>query len=233
MYIVEGNIGAGKSTFLQLIAKHAPHISVILEPMHNWQRQTEGQSLLVNFLGNPKRWAYTMETLTMMCRVKDHLQEQSNPNPMRIMERSIYSGHYCFALNGYESGYMKEVEWKMYTSWFNFLIPGKCRPPQGFIYLKIDPEVAYERIAKRSREGENKITLDYLRAIDQKHDDFLIQKKNILPELASIPVLTFDVSEEFETDHQRFNAMLSKIEEFMLVTHQAKVVPGIYSSKNL
>src|SRR5581483_5280099 len=165
MYIVEGNIGAGKSTFLTMVAQQAPHISVVLEPLHNWQRQTHGQSLLVNFMNNPRRWSYTMETLTMMCRVKDHLQEQANPNPSRLMERSIYSGHYCFALTGYESGFMTGVEWQMYSQWFNFLVPGKCRPPQGFIYLKVDPLISFERIAKRKREGESAITLDYLKAI--------------------------------------------------------------------
>ena len=110
MFIVEGNIGAGKSTFLTMVAKAAPHISVVLEPLHNWQRQTQGQSLLVNFMNNPGRWSYTMETLTMMCRVKDHLQEQSNPNPSRLMERSIYSGHYCFATNGYRNGFLTNLE---------------------------------------------------------------------------------------------------------------------------
>jgi deoxyadenosine/deoxycytidine kinase len=215
MYIVEGNIGAGKSTFLSLVAKHAPYISVILEPLHHWQRQAHGQSLLTNFMHNPRRWSYTMETLTMMCRVKDHLQEQSNPHPCRIMERSIYSGHYVFALTGYESGFMTEIEWQMYRQWYEFLIPSKCRAPHGFIYLKSDPKVAYERVVSRSREGENEITLDYLRMLDSKHDDFLIHKKNVFPDLAKTPVLTLDVSQDFEHDVNRFKELLFQIEEFM------------------
>ena len=225
MFIVEGNIGAGKSTFLTMVAKAAPHISVVLEPLHNWQRQTQGQSLLLNFMNNPGRWSYTMETLTMMCRVKDHLQEQSNPNPSRLMERSIYSGHYCFALTGYESGFMTGVEWQMYHEWFTFLVPTKCRPPQGFIYLKLDPEVAFNRIAKRNREGEQKITLDYLKAIDQKHDDFLIRKKNILPELELVPVLTVDVNKDFEMDAEHFEQMLFQIEEFMYARNRSATRP--------
>ena len=63
MYIVEGNIGAGKSTFLQLIDTHMPDVSVALEPVNNWQNQIYGQSLLTNFYKNPKPWAYTLETL--------------------------------------------------------------------------------------------------------------------------------------------------------------------------
>lgn len=49
MYIVEGNIGAGKSTFLNLIGIHMPHVSIALEPLNNWQSEEYGQSLLKNF----------------------------------------------------------------------------------------------------------------------------------------------------------------------------------------
>ena len=105
MYILEGNIGAGKSTFLTLLAKHLPHICVTLEPMHNWQKQIYGQSLLANFYQDPKRWAYTLETLAMFCRVREHMEEQKKEDTIQITERSIYSGHYCFAQNDYESGF--------------------------------------------------------------------------------------------------------------------------------
>lgn len=77
MYIVEGNIGAGKSTFLKLISKRLSHITVVFEPLHNWQNKVYGQSVLANFYKDPRRWAYTMETLAMACRVQEHLREQN------------------------------------------------------------------------------------------------------------------------------------------------------------
>ena len=76
MYIVEGNIGAGKSTFLRLIQAQLPQVSVVFEPLHNWQSQVYGQSILSQFYNDPHRWAYTMETLAMACRVQEHIQEQ-------------------------------------------------------------------------------------------------------------------------------------------------------------
>jgi len=33
MYIVEGNIGAGKSTFLKLLSQHVPQVTVVQEPV--------------------------------------------------------------------------------------------------------------------------------------------------------------------------------------------------------
>lgn len=41
IYIVEGNIGAGKSTFLKLLNDHLVNVSVSLEPVYNWQQQID------------------------------------------------------------------------------------------------------------------------------------------------------------------------------------------------
>lgn len=215
MYIVEGNIGAGKSTFLRLIQAYLPHIDVIFEPLHNWQGQVYGQSILSNFYQDPHRWAYTMETLAMTCRVQEHLREQENPHPLRLMERSIYSGHYTFATNGYKSGFMTKVEWELYLEWFNFLVTGHCKPPHGFIYLDVDPEVAYERIRKRKRPSEANITLDYIKQIDACHKAFLLEKKDVLAELKYVPVLLLDCNKEFEVDQSQFLAHAQSVADFM------------------
>lgn len=221
MYIVEGNIGAGKSTFLKLIEQRLPHISIALEPLHNWQKSEHGQCLLNSFYSDPKRYAYTLETLTMMCRVREHVQEQEHTNPYRIMERSIYSGHYCFAKNGYEHDFMTDLEWLMYNQQFQFLIPNKCRAPHGFIYLRVEPEISFERIKKRNRESEKNITLKYLRQIHQKHESLLLTEKNKNPHIAIAPVLVLDCNEEFESNEKKLQEHLLKVQEFIALTQQS------------
>ncbi len=216
MYVLEGNIGAGKSTFLRLLQQHLPHINITLEPVDSWQSKMTGQSLLANFYQEPKRWAYTLETLTMMSRLKDHLIEQAKADPRTIIERSLYSGHYCFAKNSYETGFLTELEWLSYCQWFNFLVPNKCQVPHGFIYLHTDPLVSYERIKKRNRYAEKKITLAYLKQIHQRHEDFLIHKKNILPELKHVPILILDCNQEFEQDVKQLNNLLEQVEQFLI-----------------
>lgn len=221
MYIVEGNIGTGKSTFLKLIEQRLPHISIALEPLHNWQSTENGQSLLNNFYDEPKRWAYTLETLAMMCRVREHLQEQQHTNPNRIVERSIYSGHYCFAQNGYEHNFMNEQEWLMYYHQFQFLIPNKCRTPHGFIYLRAEPEIAFERVKKRNREAEKNLTLDYLRQIHEKHESFLLTQKKHNPYIAITPVLVLDCNQDFESNETKLQEHILKVQEFMALTQQS------------
>ena len=159
MYIVEGNIGAGKSTFLSLVKKYIPAIDVVPEPLHSWQSEEHGLSLLHSFYQDPVRWGFSMETFTMAARVIEHLKDQDSTNPNRLMERSIYSGHYCFAKNSFESGFLTIFEWTVYISWFNLLIPNKCALPSGFIYLRVSPEIAYERLKNAAGLAKSKYRL--------------------------------------------------------------------------
>lgn len=218
MYILEGNIGAGKSTFLRLAAQHLPDIKAILEPVNNWQHSVYGQSLLTNFYENPQRWAYTFELLTMICRVQDHLKEQDETPAIKIVERSIYSGYYCFAHNSYAQGFLSETEWQLYEQWFSFLIPNKCQPPRGFIYLRVSPEVAYERIKKRNRHAEKTLSFAYLKQIHKRHEMFLLKKEGILPHLKRVPILILNCNEEFEQNPAQLHRHMHTIQSFLIQT---------------
>jgi deoxyadenosine/deoxycytidine kinase len=215
MYIVEGNIGAGKSTFLTLVQEAMPEVSVALEPIHDWQDQGYGQSLLTNFYEAPQRWAYTLETLTLMCRIREQLiEQQMYGNTVRIVERSVYSGHYCFAKNGYEHGFLTGSEWQMYQEWFSFLTQ-HTRPPKGFIYLQITPDVAFARTKKRQRPSESSLSLDYLEQIHNKHEQFLLAKDGITEQMRSIPVLVLNVNEEFAAHPETFNQHVVALRTFI------------------
>jgi deoxyadenosine/deoxycytidine kinase len=220
MYLVEGNVGVGKSTLLSLIAKRLSHVQVVFESVNAWSNADHSNSLLTHFYQDTNRWSYTMETFTMFTRIKEHLNEQNGNNPFKIIERSLYSGHYCFARNGYLQGCMTDVEWSLYTQWFTFLVERGCKPPHGFIYLKADPQICYDRTLKRSRSGEESIPLSYFEQIHEQHENFLIKKQNVLGSLKEVPVLVLDASFEFENDEAVLEEYLQKIQDFMLITHK-------------
>jgi len=223
MFIVEGNIGVGKSTFLQAINSINDKIQVIPEPKENWTTEEYGKSLLKNFYNDIGRWAYTLETLTLMCRIKSHLEMQKNPSQFKLVERSIYSGYFCFAKNGFASGNLTEIEWKIYNSWVSFLFK-KCEKPQGFIYLKAKPEICFERVKKRNRESEKTLTLDYLKQIDFWHDKFLIEKEEIPAEIKTIPVLTLDWNKDKTFTKSENENLANKIYSFFLEALDMKPV---------
>jgi len=217
MYLIEGNIGVGKSTFLSEIKKHLPSVACTKEPLDNWANQSFGKSLLEEFYLDPKRWAYTIETLAMICRSRDHVSVQKQ-HAHHLVERSIYSGHYCFALNGKEEGYFSNLEWDIYQQWVSFLFNQKCRPPHGFIYLQADPNVCYLRIAKRSRSGESTISLGYLEKIHQWHNKFLIQKTGVSSAIANVPVLVIDATKDFANSPERMKLIAQKVAAFIAET---------------
>jgi len=221
MYIVEGNIGAGKSTFITLLQAYLPSITYSLEPVDTWAQQQYGKSLLEQFYQDPARWAYTLETLAMLCRSRDYLNNQKKNSP-HFMERSLYSGHYCFALNGKAEGYFSEVEWDVYQQWVDFIFANKSTVPTGFIYLKTTPEVCRNRIAKRNRNGESTIPLEYLEKINYWHEQFLVQKTTISHDLAAVPVLVLDVTPDFAHTPARMEELAGAVAEF--VAQQKKIV---------
>lgn len=215
MYILEGNTGVGKSTFLKLLAQLCPEVNVIPEPKDSWSTGFQGKSLLGNFYDNRQRWAFTMETFTMACRVKEHAKEQMDSNPNRVMERSVYSGHFCFALNGHKDKMFNAIEWEVYLQWVDFLLRKECKPPLGFIYLKAQPEVCFGRIQKRNRPGEENVTLDYMQQIDYWHDKFLIKKDGVFEELKNVPVLVLDCNIDFVIRKDLMREHARKVKEFM------------------
>ncbi len=226
MYLLEGNLGAGKSTMLALIKHHLPYLSVVTEPVNSWHSDNSQESLLGHFYKDTPRWAYTMELFTMMTRVKEHLKEQVSSNSSysldpsdnyipKVMERSLYSGYYCFAKNGYEQGFLTYEEWIAYNQWFEFLVTKKCNTPTGFIYLQADPEVCLERMSKRNRSGEDSVPLEYLKQIHLQHEQFLIHKTAICPTLQNVPVLILDVSQEFAQDQIILENLINKIYDFI------------------
>jgi deoxyadenosine/deoxycytidine kinase len=218
MYIVEGNTGVGKSSFLTLITKFCPEISVIHEPLENWAGQTAGKSLLGNFYTEPKRWAYTMETMTMFSRVKEHVKEQQNTNLNRLMERSIYSGHYCFAKNGHKHGFFTPIEWNIYSQWVEFLITKHCNPPRGFIYLRAEPEVCFKRIRQRNRAGEESVSLEYMKQIHDWHEKLLISKHDVADNLKDVPVLVLDCNHDFVAYPERMREYAEQVRDFFMQT---------------
>ena len=59
---------------------------------------------------------------------------------------------------------MSGVEINIYDSWFDPIVsslPGLV--PDGFIYLRADPETCYKRLLQRARDEEiSRVTLPYL-----------------------------------------------------------------------
>lgn len=222
MYVIEGNVGAGKSTFLSLVEKYLA-IDPIFEPHEQWQAVGEEGNLLHKFYNDTHRWAYTFQTYAFVTRVltqEDHLKT-SNANRF-MLERSVFSDRYCFAKNSYELGFMSGLEWQIYCDWFSWLVDRYTTMPSGFIYMRTDPVISYERIKQRGRAEEAGTSLDYFKRLHEKHEEWLINKVDIPDRLSQIPVLVLQCDKDFEHDVQEQQRHMQDISTFFGVSFKEK-----------
>ena len=205
---LDGNIGAGKSTLLQEIRKALPEVIVVDEPVGQWTalKNGEGKSLLELFYEDKKRWAYSFQNCAILTRLKNIQEavEKLNPNETKLQiiltERSILTDKYVFAEMLRDAGDMDPLEWELYDSWFSIF--SKQHPVSGIIYLSTGSTTSKERIHIRNRQGEDRIEMDYLDALDRQHKKWI--------ENAAIPVLTLSTEPGCSVDMN-----VDSIREFM------------------
>ena len=223
-FIVEGNIGAGKSTFLKMLNQHLD-VHIVLEPHEKWQSVGGTENLLAAFYNDPNRWAYTFQTYAFVTRI---LQQEEHalayPNAIHILERSVYSDRYCFAKNAFELGVMNALEWKLYQEWFSWLNEKYVSRPAGFIYLRTDPEVCYQRLTKRGRHEETTVSKDYLMRLHQKHEAWLVAKEGVAKHIESVPVLILASNNDFQDSKEEQERHVAAVLDFIATT--AMVVPS-------
>lgn len=213
-FVVEGNIGAGKSTFFQVVNKYI-NAQLVFEPLDRWQN-ISGENLLQKFYKDTPRWAYTFQTYAFITRILEQEQRaKKNTKPFQVLERSVYSDRYCFAYNCYEMGLMSSLEWKLYQEWFSWLVDTYMQKPSGFIYLRTNPEVCYERLKKRNRSEESEVSLEYLKRVHEKHESWLIDKQGIDDHIKNLPVLVLECNEDFENNIEIQQAHIAKIIQFL------------------
>lgn len=226
-FVVEGNIGSGKSTFLKVINTFL-NAQVVYEPHTKWQN-VGGENLLEHFYKDTKRWGYTFQTYAFITRILEREKAALvNSHPFQILERSVYSDRYCFAQNCYEMGLMTSLEWSLYQEWFTWLVDAYTVKPSGFIYLQTDPSVCYQRLVKRNRHEELGVTSDYLQLLHDKHERWLIEKQGVTEYIRETPVLVIPCNEEFETDRDMQKAHMAKIIDFLEIQYE---IPGALSAR--
>ncbi|XP_038070208.1 deoxynucleoside kinase-like [Patiria miniata] len=201
--IIEGNIGCGKSTLLKHFGQK-DNVEVFPEPVDKW-RDNRGENMLELFYQDPSRWSFAFESYNQFTLLQEH---QAQPNcRIKMMERSIYSGKYCFIESLYESEKLQTPEYNVLTEWFDWLIK-KDVQVDYIVYLRSTPEQCEKRILERSRKEESGIPLDYLRDLHERHEDWLIRKKFELP----APVLVLDATKPLDEMLQQFKFLEEELE---------------------
>lgn len=163
---IAGNIGSGKTTLTNMLAKH-----------YGWKPKFESVTFnpyLEDYYKDMKRWSFCLEVYFLKERFKDCL-EIADSNDVIVQDRSIFEGVYVFAANNMAQGNLSKQDFETYMNLFSAMMSVTPKPDL-MIYLKSSLQHLVAQIQKRGREYEQSMPIEYLQGLNQRYDDFIYNK---------------------------------------------------------
>lgn len=209
--IVDGVIGAGKTTVISLIEKHINSykdlkVKAIYEPVKLWS----DIGALQYFYKDIEKNCYEFQTFSYITRIKSVIDEIYNcPDAdIYILERSIWTDKYIFMELLKEI--VGEMRFNMYNTWWemwSYIMPMRV---DKWVLLDTSLEESLKRINSRNRNGENAIDKGYQTRLYVKHIEFYNQLQE-----EHKPVVIIE-SNIMDSDFITNNEKIKKIIELIL-----------------
>ena len=162
---IEGNIGAGKTSFATRFAAEK-NSTLILE-------QFADNPFLPGFYENPQRFAFALELFFMAERYQ---QLKENSSGSGLFERGIVSDYLFVKSMLFARVNLSEEEFRLYSRLFE-IIYQTLPQPDLLVYLHCPVERLMENIRKRGRGYEKNISAEYLGQIQETYFNFFRTKK--------------------------------------------------------
>jgi len=171
---IEGNIGAGKTTFTHMFGQNYK-AKLILE-------RFKDNPFLPQFYEDPKRFAFPTEMSFLADRHQQLVED--------IAQLDLFSNLCIADYDLYKSLIFAEVtlqpdEFQLYKKIFN-IIYKEIPKPDLYIYFYQNTENLLKNIEKRGRPYEQKITGDYLEKINEGYMNFIRQQTKFKTKIIDI-----------------------------------------------
>lgn len=157
---IAGNIGSGKTTLTNKLAKHYQY-EVLMEKM-------EDNPYINSFYEDMRRWSFNLQIYYLHTRYKQILEMRQSGCDF-IQDRTLYEDAYIFAPNLQAMGLMNTRDYENYIAVFE-LLESFIQPPDLLIYLRGDVPSLIKQIQRRGRTYESSIRLDYLTNLNERYD---------------------------------------------------------------
>jgi len=169
---IAGNIGAGKTTLTELLAKH-----------YKWEPQYEDvvkNPYLDDFYAEMERWSFNLQVYFLNSRFRQILDIHNSKNTV-IQDRTIYEDAHIFAPNLHAMGLMTHRDFENYSSLFQ-LMESLVKGPDLLIYLRSSIPNLVNQIHKRGRVYENSISIEYLSRLNERYEAWIhnYKKDNLI-----------------------------------------------------
>ncbi len=160
---ITGNIGAGKTTLTDKLSKH-----------YNWKAQfedAEDNPYLNDFYHDMRRWSFNLQVYFLNSRYAQLIKIKDGDDTV-VQDRTIYEDAYIFAPNLYEMGLMEQRDFNNYFSLFKSML-SQIDPPDLTIYLQASIPTLVSHIHDRGRDYEGSMSLDYLRNLNDRYENWI------------------------------------------------------------
>jgi deoxyadenosine/deoxycytidine kinase len=165
---ISGNIGSGKTTLVEKLAKHYGWNPLYESVDHN--------PYLRDFYADMSRWAFHLQIYFLNSRFQQVNQILQEDKVITIQDRTIYEDAYIFAANLRKSGHITELDYQTYLDVFHSMI-AFVKPPDLLIYLRADIPKLVRQIERRGRDYEYTIRLDYLKNLNEHYEEWIASYK--------------------------------------------------------
>ncbi len=191
---IEGNIGAGKTTLANILAKRMNARLVLEEFADN--------PFLPKFYESPEQYAFPLELFFMAERYKQ-LKDLLHTNDMfQSVTISDYLFTKCLL---FAKVNLPSEEFRLYQKLFD-IIHQQLLHPDILIYLHAPVKKLQENIKKRQRDYEQSIADDYLFNIQETYTSYIKQH--------NMKTLFIDASNaDFINNEQHVNVILNALEQ--------------------
>lgn len=193
---IEGNIGAGKTTFAKLLAARANRRLILEEFSDN--------PFLPPFYRDPERYAFPVELFFMAER---HKQLQTELAQSQLFSNGIVADYIFIKTLLFARNSLSEEEFRLFSRLFRVMDTG-FPAPDLVVYLHRPVGALQWNIAKRGRSFETSISDDYLASIQAAYFNYFRNQYDY-------PVLVINLAErDFTTDQALYRWMLDSIDDF-------------------
>ncbi|MGG1946253.1 deoxynucleoside kinase [Trinickia sp. NRRL B-1857] len=161
--VVEGPIGAGKTSLAQRLAERWP-MRLLLE-------RPEANPFLARFYGDMPRYALATELQFAVQRA----QEAEQTADVLARGDAVVTDFMPQKSGIFARLTLDEDEWRLYEGLAERIGAGDAPVPDLVIQLQASPAMLLARVQKRARADEGRITEAYLRELSNAYDQFFYQ----------------------------------------------------------
>jgi deoxyadenosine/deoxycytidine kinase len=165
--VIEGNIGAGKTSLASLLAEETGS-RLVLEAFSD-------NPFLAKFYEDPDRYAFQLELSFLSERYHQIKTELGHPD---LFGQSVISDYFLAKSFIFSKYNLKDDEMKLFEKLFS-IINLQAPKPDLYVYLHLPVENLLENIRQRGRSYEKHIKYEYLKEVQEGYFGFFKSQQDM------------------------------------------------------